>query len=199
MKNKITRCIYWLIELCTPLTYFDNNMSFNIGNIKIDPPLILAPMAGITDLPFRLTVKAKGGCGLVYSEMVSANALVRNHNRTRRLLDSDPEEKPLAAQIFGSDPQIMAEAGRIAESMGADILDINMGCPVKKVTKTGAGCALMLSPAEVENDSRPPPHQKPGLFRPFRLGYYRRGQRKSIRPRNRKRRRKRPRRRPQNA
>lgn len=124
-------------------------MSLNIGNIKIDPPLILAPMAGITDLAFRLTVKSKGGCGLVYSEMVSANALVRNHKRTRHLLDSHPDERPLAVQIFGSDPQVMAEAGRIVEDMGADILDINMGCPVKKVVKTGAGSALMRSPSEV--------------------------------------------------
>jgi nifR3 family TIM-barrel protein len=125
-------------------------MNFHIGKIKIDPPLILAPMAGITDLPFRLTVKSKGGCGLVYSEMVSANALVRNHDRTHRLLDSHPNERPLTVQIFGSDPLVMARAGRIVESVGVDILDINMGCPVKKVIKTGAGSALMRSPYEVE-------------------------------------------------
>jgi tRNA-dihydrouridine synthase B len=125
-------------------------MCLYIGKIKIDFPFILAPMAGITDLPFRLTVKSKGGCGLVYTEMVSANALIRNHKRTRRLLDSDPKEQPLAVQIFGSDPQVMAEAGRIVEGEGAGILDINMGCPVKKVTKTGAGCALMRSPGKVE-------------------------------------------------
>jgi len=121
---------------------------FHIGKIAISPPLALAPMAGITDLPFRLTVKNKGCCGLIYTEMISANALIRNHKRTRRLLDSDPKERPLAVQIFGSDPQVMAEAGRIVEEEGADILDINMGCPVKKVIKTGAGSALMRSPGE---------------------------------------------------
>jgi nifR3 family TIM-barrel protein len=124
-------------------------MNFHIGKIEISPPLLLAPMAGITDLPFRLTVKSKGGCGLVYTEMISANALIRNHKRTYRLLDSDPKEQPVAVQIFGSDPQVMAEAGRIVEDEGADILDINMGCPVKKVIKTGAGSALMRSPGKV--------------------------------------------------
>lgn len=124
-------------------------MNLYIGRIKIHPPLILAPMAGITDLAFRLTVKGKGGCGLVYSEMISANALIRDHKTTRFMLDSHPEERPFAIQIFGSDPEVMAEAGRIVEETEADILDINLGCPVKKVVKTGAGSALMCSPSRV--------------------------------------------------
>ncbi|MFZ3065998.1 MAG: tRNA-dihydrouridine synthase, partial [Nitrospirota bacterium] len=85
-----------------------------IGNLKIENNLILAPMAGITNLPFRLIVKDEG-CGLVFSEMVSAIALVRNGKKTRDLLNSDPYERPLAVQLFGSEPQIMAEAARIVE------------------------------------------------------------------------------------
>jgi nifR3 family TIM-barrel protein len=102
----------------------------------------LAPLAGITNLPFRLLAKEEG-CGMVCSEMVSANGLVYKSQKTRQMLQSTPQEKPLSVQIFGTDPDIMAEAGAIVESTGADILDINFGCSVKKVVKTGAGVALM--------------------------------------------------------
>jgi len=116
-----------------------------IGNIRLDNNLILAPLAGITNLPFRLLVKEEG-CGLVYSEMISANGLIHHSPKTEKLMDSVPGEKPLAVQLFGASPRIMAEAAGVVESFGANILDINFGCSVKKVTKTGAGAALMRRP-----------------------------------------------------
>ena len=117
----------------------------NIGNIMVSNPTILAPLAGITNLPLRLLVK-EAGCGLVCSEMISANGLVHQSEKTHRLMDSCPEEKPLSVQIFGSDSDIMAEAARIVAASGADIVDINFGCSVKKVLKTGSGSALMKRP-----------------------------------------------------
>ncbi len=106
---------------------------------------VLAPLAGITNLPFRLMAKASG-CGLVCSEMISANGLVYQSSKTEQMLNSVPEEKPLSVQIFGSDPSILAEAAAIVESKGADIVDINFGCSVRKVIKTGSGVALMRTP-----------------------------------------------------
>ncbi|MFP4445735.1 MAG: tRNA dihydrouridine synthase DusB [Desulfosudaceae bacterium] len=114
----------------------------NIGDVHLESPAILAPLAGITDLPFRLLIKSFG-CGLVYSEMISANGLVYGSSKTERMLASDPAEKPLTIQIFGADPAIMARAARQTAAAGADIIDINCGCAVKKVIKTGAGAALM--------------------------------------------------------
>lgn len=115
-----------------------------IGTISLSNNLFLAPMAGITDLPFRLIVKSFG-VSLVFTEMVSANGLIYSGARTREFLRSDPHEKPLAVQIFGSDPDIMARAAVMVED-DADIIDINMGCPVKKVVRSGAGSALMCTP-----------------------------------------------------
>jgi len=109
----------------------------------------MAPLAGITNRPFRQIVKEKG-CGLVCSEMISANGLVHQSSKTFKMLDSDPAEKPLSVQIFGTDPAIMAEAARIVSDSGADILDINFGCSVRKVVKTGAGAALMRTPDKAE-------------------------------------------------
>jgi nifR3 family TIM-barrel protein len=120
-----------------------------IGNLKLESNLILAPMAGITNLPFRLMAKEEG-CGLVFSEMVSAIALVRNSRKTKDLLRSDPDEGPLAVQLFGSEPEILAEAARIVEGEGADVLDVNMGCPAKKVVSTGAGSALLKDPLKIK-------------------------------------------------
>ncbi len=120
-----------------------------IGNLKLENNLILAPMAGITNLPFRLIVKEEG-CGLVFSEMVSAIGLVRNGRKTQELLRSDSFERPLAVQIFGSEPKILAEAARIVEGLGADIIDINMGCPAKKVVSTGAGSLLLKDPLKIK-------------------------------------------------
>jgi nifR3 family TIM-barrel protein len=120
-----------------------------IGSVVLDNITILAPLAGITNLPFRLLAKASG-CGLVCSEMISANGLVHRSSKTHELLESRIEEKPLSVQIFGSDPYIMAEAAAIVEASGADILDINLGCAVKKVLKTGSGAALMKAPSIAE-------------------------------------------------
>ena len=113
-----------------------------IGSLTLDNITILAPLAGITSLPFRILAK-EAGCALVCTEMISANGLVRESKKTMQLLCSLPEEKPLSVQIFGSDSAVMAEAAQIVESSGADLIDINFGCSVKKVIKTGAGVALM--------------------------------------------------------
>lgn len=113
-----------------------------IGPIPLENPLVLAPMAGITDLPMRRLAK-DAGCALVYSEMVSANGLVYESGRTRELLSRTDVETPLSIQIFGAKPAIMAEAAAMVEAAGADILDINFGCAVKKIIKNGAGVALM--------------------------------------------------------
>lgn len=118
----------------------------NIGTVEIDNFTVLAPLAGITNLPFRLLAK-RAGCGLVCSEMISSNGLVYNSGKTVQLLDSTPEEKPLSVQIFGSNPQIMADAARIVQESGADIVDINFGCSVKKILKSNSGSALMKDPA----------------------------------------------------
>jgi len=120
-----------------------------IGTVTLDCPLIMAPLAGITDLPFRLIAR-QAGCGLVCSEMISANGLVHQSFKTLRMLGSDPAEKPLSVQIFGADPTVMTEAARIVVDSGADILDINFGCSVRKVVKTGSGVALMRTPNRAE-------------------------------------------------
>jgi tRNA-dihydrouridine synthase B len=116
-----------------------------IRDVPIETPAILAPLAGITNLPFRLIAK-RGGAGLVCSEMISANGLIYQSQKTHQLLDSSPDEKPLSVQIFGSDPMIMADAAKMVQDSGADILDINFGCSVRKVLKTGSGSALMKVP-----------------------------------------------------
>jgi len=118
----------------------------HIGSIILPYPTVLAPLAGITDMPFRLVVK-RLGCGMVCSEMISANALVRNSQKTLAMLDTTAEEYPLSVQLFGADPAVMADAAaRVVESGAAAIIDINFGCSVKKVVKTGAGVALMRDP-----------------------------------------------------
>ena len=119
-----------------------------IGNLSLENYLIMAPMAGITNPPFRRIVK-RLGAGLVVTEMVSAVGLSRNHEKTLRYLKSDPEEKPLSVQIFGADPQIMAMAAEMAIQRGADMVDINMGCPARKVIKNGSGGALLRNPTAV--------------------------------------------------
>ena len=114
-----------------------------IGNVEIRGPLTLAPMAGVTDAPFRALCRAQGAA-LTCTEMVSAKALVYHDEKTKQLLWSPPDEHPAAAQIFGHEPEVMAEAAPMALAYsGADILDINMGCPVGKVVKNGDGSALM--------------------------------------------------------
>lgn len=110
-------------------------------------PFGVAPMAGMTDTAFRRLVKRQGGCGLVVTEMVSSEGLVRGIDRTLEYAEYTEEERPVSIQIFGGDPVRMADAAQIVESMGADIVDINMGCPVPKISKHNAGCSLMRDPA----------------------------------------------------
>jgi tRNA-dihydrouridine synthase B len=117
-----------------------------IGSVTLDHPVALAPMAGMTDTAFRRLVKRKGGCGLVVTEMVSSEGLVRGIDRTLEYAEYTEEERPVSIQIFGGDPHVMAEAARVVEGMGADIVDINMGCPVPKIAKHNAGCSLMREP-----------------------------------------------------
>lgn len=119
----------------------------NLGSLKLDSNIFLAPMAGITDIPYRCIMK-RFGAALVYSEMISANGLIRAGHKTRQLMRSSPEEQPLGIQLFGSDPEIMAEAAREA-SPCAQLIDLNFGCPAKKVIRTGAGSALMRDPARI--------------------------------------------------
>src|SRR5215212_7520796 len=118
-----------------------------IGTIALTPPFALAPMAGMTDTAFRRLVKRQGGCGLVVSEMVSSEGLIRGIDRTLEYAEFTEEERPVSIQIFGGDPATMAEAAKIVEGMGADIVDVNMGCPVPKIAKHNAGCSLMREPA----------------------------------------------------
>jgi tRNA-dihydrouridine synthase B len=114
-----------------------------IGTVDLEQPLILAPMAGITDQYFRLILKRIGGVGLVTMEFISSEALTRGSRRTRHMMQFSEEERPLAIQIYGSDPERMAEAASFVEAIGADVVDINMGCPANKVLKGCAGAALM--------------------------------------------------------
>ena len=119
-----------------------------IGKLKLKNNVFMAPMAGITDLGFR-TIMREFGCSLCFTEMISAAGLIRGTEKSYRYLGSAPHDKPLGMQIFGSDPDILADAARIAAEARADLVDINMGCPAKKVLKNGAGGALMRNPKRV--------------------------------------------------
>jgi tRNA-dihydrouridine synthase B len=116
---------------------------FKIRDVVIDPPLVLAPVAGHTDSVFRQVVKSMGGCGLVVSELVSTEGMTRHHERTDHLTRFEESERPVAIQIFGSDSTRMAESAAMVEALGADIVDINLGCPVKKVVRQGGGSNLL--------------------------------------------------------
>ena len=120
-----------------------------IGSVTLENNIILAPMAGVTDLPFRLLCKEQG-CGLVYSEMVSAKAVFYGNKNTIPLLLSDEAEHPVALQLFGSDPELMADMAARLEEYPFDIFDVNMGCPVPKVVNNGEGSALMKNPELAE-------------------------------------------------
>src|SRR5690349_22665531 len=117
-----------------------------IGSIDLTPPFALAPMAGMTDTAFRRLAKRRGGGGLVVTEMVSSEGLVRGIDRTLEYAEYTEEERPVSIQIFGGDPVKMADAAQIVEGIGADIVDVNMGCPVPKISKHNAGCSLMRDP-----------------------------------------------------
>lgn len=116
---------------------------FKIRNITIDPPLILSPMAGVTDYTFRRLIKRRGGVGLVVSEFISVEGLTRHNPKAKRQMRFDEEERPFAVQIFGGQAPRMAMGAEMAEEIGADILDVNCGCPAPKVVKNGGGSGLL--------------------------------------------------------
>lgn len=124
---------------------------FHIGPVAVDPPFVLAPMSGITDSIFRRTIKEAnpGSVGLLVSELTSVEAMCRGQEKTMRMLRSHPGEQPLSIQLFGSEPERMAEAARIAVDFGAAIIDINCGCPVPKVVTKGGGAELMRQPGRL--------------------------------------------------
>ncbi len=117
--------------------------SFNIGGIRIDPPLALAPMAEVTDTHYRSLIKELGGAGLVVSEFISAEGLTRKNDRSHEMLAFNDNERPVSIQIYGGDPDRMDDAAAIVEAEGVDIVDINMGCPVRKVVASGAGSGML--------------------------------------------------------
>ncbi len=116
---------------------------FKIRNIEINPPLILSPMAGVTDYSFRRLIKRRGGVGLVVSEFISVEGLTRHNPKSKRQMRFDEEERPFAVQIFGGQPERMRLGAEMAEEVGADILDVNCGCPAPKVVKHGGGSGLL--------------------------------------------------------
>ncbi len=124
-------------------------MKLKIGKVELENNLILAPMAGVTDQPFRILCREQG-CGLLYTEMVSAKAILYKNRNTRELLEVCGEERPIAVQLFGSDPEIVSEIAHQIEDGPYDIIDINMGCPVPKIVNNGEGSALMKNPKLVE-------------------------------------------------
>ena len=127
----------------------ESMIDMKIGNIEIKNNVFLAPMAGVTDMPFRIICREMG-CGLVYSEMVSAKGMLYQSKNTEKILEVGENENPIAVQLFGSDFQILASMAKKIENYNIDIIDINMGCPVPKIVKNGEGSALMLEPKRIE-------------------------------------------------
>jgi len=123
------------------MNYLDKH--FDIGGVRIDPPLALAPMAEVTDTYYRSLIKELGGVGLVVSEFISAEGLTRKNDRSHQMLAFAENERPVSIQIYGGDPDRMDDAAAIVEREGVDIVDINMGCPVKKIVNSGAGSAML--------------------------------------------------------
>jgi nifR3 family TIM-barrel protein len=126
----------------------DSPRILKIGSLQLANPLLLAPLSGISDLPFRLLAKEQG-CALVFTEMISAEGISRKVKATLKLLKSLPEERPLGVQIFGPEPETLAEAAKALEEWGVDLIDINMGCPVRKVVQGGSGAALLKEPGRI--------------------------------------------------
>src|SRR6267142_1848732 len=118
-----------------------------IGPVRLEDPVILAPMSGVTDMPFRQMVK-RDGAGLVVSEMIASAAMVRENRKTLLMAKNSPEEFPMSVQLAGCEPEMMAEAAKLNADRGAQIIDINFGCPVKKVVNGHAGSALMRDEAQ---------------------------------------------------
>ncbi len=117
--------------------------SFTIGNVRISPPTVLAPMAGVTDTVFRRFIKNLGGCGLIMTEFTSADGLLRDKRVRGRYLHFYEDEHPISAQLFGSSPAVLADAARLVEDFGFDLVDLNLGCPAKKVVKCNGGSGLL--------------------------------------------------------
>src|SRR3984885_8191444 len=116
--------------------------SFSIRDKQISPGTVLAPMAGVTDTVFRRMIRGLGGCGLIMTEFTSAECITRNNARTSRYFFFQEDEHPITGQLFGAEPQVMARAASMVEQLGFDIVDINLGCPAKKVVKCGGGWLL---------------------------------------------------------
>lgn len=120
--------------------------SYFVRSVQISPALVLAPMEGVTNKTFRRLIRSIGGTGLTYTEFVASQALKDRGRKALETTDFDPDERPIAIQIYGKDPEIMAEAAKVVEDLGASIVDINMGCPSKKVCAHSGGSALMKDP-----------------------------------------------------
>lgn len=150
-KNWVMKCSrdFAILEIRAKPPYFPMR-SFFIRDIEIDPPLILSPMAGVTDYTFRRLIKRRGGVGLVVSEFISVEGLTRNNPKSKRQMRFDEEERPFAVQIFGGRPERMAMGAEMAQEVGADILDVNCGCPAPKVVKNGGGSGLLREPKLLE-------------------------------------------------
>src|SRR5262245_37950207 len=123
-------------------------MGLQLGALTLSSRFFLSPLAGYTNLPFRLAVRELGGLGLATTDLVNARALVQASRKTLELIDTCPDDRPLAAQIYGADAGEMADAARWLENYGAGVVDLNMGCPVHKVTRGGGGSALMCDPVK---------------------------------------------------
>ena len=123
-------------------------LGFRVGSVEIRPATVLAPMAGVTDTIFRRLIRAQGGCGLLMTEFtsshgVAASSRAKKLSRTLRYLAFEPGERPISAQLFGADPAVMADAARVCEDLGFDMVDINLGCPVNKVVRSNGGSGLL--------------------------------------------------------
>src|ERR671919_1447408 len=123
---------------------------FKIRDVLISPPLVLSPMAGVTDVPFRALLKRRGGIGLTVSEFISVEGLTRNNPKSKRQMRFYDYEHPFALQIFGGQPERMRMAAEMAEEVGVDILDVNCGCPAPKVVKHGGGSGLLRDHERLE-------------------------------------------------
>src|SRR5512142_258501 len=118
--------------------------AYTVGGLEIRPATVLAPMAGVTDTVFRRFIREMGGCGLIMTEFTSADGVLRSRDKkARRYLHFYDDEHPISAQLFGSDPQVMADAARLIEDLGFDLVDLNLGCPAKKVVKCNGGSGLL--------------------------------------------------------
>src|ERR1700742_3499891 len=120
-----------------------NLSPISFGSLKLPAPLLLSPLAGYTNLPFRLVIREVGGVGLCTTDLVNARSLLEKNRKALKLIETCAEDSPLAVQLFGSVPQEMRDAARMLEQLGVASVDINMGCPVKKVCQVGGGSAMM--------------------------------------------------------